>query len=113
MPGVGTVVAEQKEERVFEGKRAILERALTADWAFIRARRGDSYGNLQFHGTTHNFQVGMAMAGQITVAEVDELVPVGTLCPSEIHLPGIFVQRIFHAESHRDPFEYRLTRPRP
>jgi 3-oxoacid CoA-transferase subunit A len=111
--GVGTVVADSKEERAFDGKRAILERALTAEWAFVRARRGDSYGNLQFHGTTQNFQVAMAMAGHCTVAEVDELVPMGALSPAEIHLPGIFVQRIFQAETHRDPFEYRMTRPRP
>ncbi len=115
--GVGTVVAEGKEERVFqtaEGpKRAILETALTADFAFIRARRADPYGNLQFYGTSKNFQLAMAMAARVTIAEVDELVPLGALAPADVHLPGIFVQRLFHAPTHRDPFEYRTTRPRP
>ena len=111
--GAGTLVAEGKEERVFEGRRAILETALTADWALIRARRGDPYGNLQFHGTTKNFQLAMAMAGRCTVAEVDELVPLGAIAPEDVHLPGVFVQRIFEARVHRDPIEYRTTRPRP
>jgi len=111
--GAGTVVAEGKEERTFGGKRAVLEQAITADWAFIRARRGDAYGNLQFHGTTRNFQLAMAMAGRVTVAEVDELVPVGAIAPDDVHLPGIFVQRIFEARVHEDPIEYRTTRPRP
>ncbi|TNF29779.1 MAG: CoA transferase subunit A [Deltaproteobacteria bacterium] len=111
--GVGTVVAEGKEERVIGGRRAILEEAITADWAFIRARRGDAYGNLQFRGTTRNFQLAMAMAGRVTIAEVDELVPVGAIDPDDVHLPGIFVQRVFEAPTHEDPIEYRTTRPRP
>ena len=111
--GVGTVIAEGKEEREFGGRRAILETALTADYAFIRARRGDAYGNLQFYGTTRNFQLAMAMAGKVTIAEVDELVPAGEIAPDEVHLPGVFVQRIFEATTHRDPIEYRTTRPRP
>ncbi len=111
--GVGTVVADGKEERVFDGRRAIMETALTADYAFIRARRGDAYGNLQFYGTTRNFQLAMAMAGHTTIAEVDELVEVGQIEPDDIHLPGIFVQRIFEAKTHRDPIEHRTTRPRP
>ncbi len=111
--GAGTLVAEGKEERTFDGRRAILETALTADWAFVRARRGDPLGNLQFHGTTRNFQLAMAMAGRCTVAEVDELVPLGALAPDDVHLPGIFVQRVFEARDHRDPIEHRTTRPRP
>jgi len=111
--GVGTVVAEGKEERVIGGRRVILEEAITADWAFIRAHRGDAYGNLQFRGTTRNFQLAMAMAGRITVAEVDELVPIGAIAPDDVHLPGIFVQRVFEASAHRDPIEYRTTRSRP
>ena len=111
--GVGTQVAEGKEERVFDGRRAILETALSADYAFIRARRGDTYGNLQFYGTTRNFQLAMAMAGKVTIAEVDELVPAGEIPHDNIHLPGVFVQRIFEAKTHRDVIEYRTTRPRP
>ncbi|MCA9513902.1 MAG: CoA transferase subunit A [Myxococcales bacterium] len=111
--GVGTVVAEGKEERVYDGRRVILERAITADWAFIRARRGDAYGNVQFYGTTKNFQLAMAMAARVTVAEVDELVPVGAIPPDDVHLPGVFVQRVFEAREHVDPIEYKTTRPRP
>ncbi len=115
--GAGTVVAEGKEERVFDTsrgpRRCVLETALTADFAFVRARRGDAYGNLQFYGTTKNFQIAMAMAARVTIAEVDELVPLGALAPADIHLPGVFVQRIFEARDHKDPIEFRTTRPRP
>ncbi len=111
--GVGTLVAEGKDERTFNGRRAILETALTADYALIRARRADPYGNLQFYGTTRNFQLAMAMAGRITIAEVDELVGVGDIAPDDVHLPGIFVQRIVVMPEHRDPIEHRTTRPRP
>jgi 3-oxoacid CoA-transferase subunit A len=111
--GAGTVVAEGKEERTLAGRRCVLEEALGADWAFVRARRGDPFGNLQFHGTTKNFQLAMAMAGRITVAEVDELVPLGALAPDDVHLPGIFVQRVIEVRDHRDPIEFITTRPRP
>ncbi len=111
--GVGTQVAEGKEERTFDGKRAILERAITADYAFIRARRGDAYGNLSFYGTTKNFQIAMAMAARTTIAEVDELVPLGAINPDDVHVPGVFVGRIFEAREHVDPIEYRTVRPRP
>ena len=111
--GVGTLAAEGKEERTLDGQRVLLERPLSADWAFIRARRGDPYGNLQFHGTTKNFQLAMATAAKITVAEVDELVPLGSIEPTDVHLPGIFVQRIFEAPDHRDPVEFVTTRPLP
>lgn len=114
--GAGTVVAEGKEQRTYHvagrDRLCVLETALTADFAFVRARRGDPYGNLQFKGTTKNFQVAMAMAGRVTIAEVDELVPLGAIAPEDVHLPGIFVQRLFVAPQHRDPIEYRTTRPR-
>lgn len=115
--GAGTVVAEGKEQRTLEtpqGPRlCVLEQAITADFAFVRATQGDAYGNLRFAGTTQNFQLAMAMAGRITIAEVDELVPVGALAPEDIHLPGVFVQRVFEQRSHKDPIEHRTTRPRP
>jgi len=111
--GVGTIIAEGKDERTFNGRRAILEEALPARWAFVRAHRGDVYGNLQFYGTTRNFQIAMAMAAEITVAEIDELVPLGAIAPDDVHLPGIFVQRIFEAREHEDPVEHITTRPRP
>ena len=115
--GAGTVVANGKEERAFEVagrvRRCILEAALTADFALVRARRADPYGNLQFKGTTKNFQLAMAMAARVTIAEVDELVPLGAIAPEDVHLPGVFVQRLFVAADHRDPIEYRTTRARP
>ena len=116
--GAGTVVAEGKEERTFTGpdgraRKCVLEAALTADYAFVRAARGDAYGNLQFHGATQNFQIAMAMAGRITIAEVDELVPVGAIPADAVHLPGIFVKRVFEAREHRDLIEHRTTLPRP
>jgi len=110
--GVGTVVAEGKEERTFDGKRAILETGLRADYALIRAHRVDPYGNVQFYGTTQNFQVAMAMAGKTTIVEADELVELGEISPDDIHLPGVFVQRIVEVTDHRNPIEYRTTRPR-
>ena len=110
--GVGTVVAEGKEERSFEGRRAILEHGLRADYALVRAHRADSYGNVRFYGTTQNFQVAMAMAGRTTIVEADELVPIGAISPDDVHLPGVFVQRIVEVTTHQDPIEYRTTRPR-
>ena len=93
--GYGTEVAEGKEVRVFNGKPHILENALTADFAIVKAWKGDAAGNLIFKATARNFNPMMAMAGKITIAEVEELVPIGKLDPNEIHTPGIFVQRIF------------------
>lgn len=110
--GVGTVVAEGKEERVIDGKRYIFEKPLTADFAIIRARYGDAYGNLRFYRTARNFSPLMAMAARVTVAEVDELVPVGALDPDDIHLPGIFVQRIYRGTDYENPIENRTVRPR-
>ena len=102
--GYGTEVAEGKEIREFNGKLHILESALTADFAIIKAWKGDTAGNLIFKATAKNFNPLMAMAGTITVAEVEELVPAGELNPNEIHTPGIFVQRIFQGKS----FEKRI-----
>ena len=103
----------QKETRHFNGRPAILEQAIPADFAFIRARAADPYGNVRFYGTTRNFQIAMAMAAQTTIVEADELVPLGQIRPDDIHLPGIFVQRIITVKDHMDPIEYRTTQPRP
>lgn len=111
--GVGTVVAQGKEERVIDGKRYLFETPLRADFAIIRAEWGDPYGNLRFKGTARNFSPHMAMAARVAVVEVDELVPLGALRGEDIHLPGVFVQRIFQGQAYQDPIEYRTTRPRP
>lgn len=111
--GVGTVVAEGKEERTMDGRRYILETALRADFAIIRAEYGDAFGNLRFYGTARNFSPHMAMAARVAVVEVDHLVPIGELGPDDIHLPGVFVQRIFQGCDYVDPIEYRTTQPRP
>jgi 3-oxoacid CoA-transferase subunit A len=108
--GFGTEVAEGKEMRVFNGKPHILETALTADFALVKAWKGDTEGNLIFKATARNFNPMMAMAGSITVAEVEELVPAGELDPNEIHTPGIFVQRIFKGERFEKRIEQRTTR---
>jgi 3-oxoacid CoA-transferase subunit A len=98
---------------VFDGRDYLLERALHADFALIRARTGDRFGNLRFWRTTRNFQPAMASAARTTVAEVDRLVDVGGLDPDDVHLPGIFVHRLVEVATHEDPFEYKTTRPRP
>tara|TARA_B100000900_G_scaffold414783_1_gene442500 strand:- start:5466 stop:6167 length:702 start_codon:yes stop_codon:yes gene_type:complete len=108
--GYGTEVAEGKEVREFNGKPHILELALTADFAFVKAWKGDAAGNLIFKGTARNFNPMMAMAGKITVAEVEELVPAGTLDPAQIHTPGIFVQRIFQGKYYEKRIEQRTVR---
>ena len=108
--GYGTEVAEGKEVREFNGKPHILELALTADFAFVKAWKGDAAGNLIFKGTARNFNPMMAMAGKITVAEVEELVPAGTLDPAQIHTPGIFVQRIFEGKYYEKRIEQRTVR---
>ena len=108
--GYGTEVAEGKEVREYNGKSHILESALTADFAFVKAWRGDAAGNLIFKGTARNFNPLMAMAGTITVAEVEELVPVGELDPNQIHTPGIFVQRIFQGDKYEKRIEQRTVR---
>lgn len=110
--GYGTEVAEGKEVREFNGKPHILESALTADFAFVKAWKGDTAGNLIFKGTARNFNPMMAMAGKITVAEVEELVPAGELDPAQIHTPGIFVQRIFQGKDYEKRIEQRTVRTR-
>ena len=106
--GAGTEVAEGKEIRVFNGKPHLLESALQADFAFVKAWKGDTMGNLIYRQTANNFNQPMAMAGKITVAEVEELVPAGTLDPNFIHTPGIFVQRIFQGSNYEKRIE-RVT----
>lgn len=110
--GYGTEVAEGKEIRVFNGKPHILEHAFDADFAFVKAWKGDEAGNLIFKGTARNFNPMMAMAGKITVAEVEELVPAGELDPNTIHTPGIFVQRIYQGSSYEKRIEQRTVRPK-
>ena len=110
--GYGTEVAEGKEVRVFKGKPHILEHAFEADFAFVKAWKGDETGNLIFKGTSRNFNPLMAMAGKITVAEVEELVPNGELDPNFIHTPGIFIQRIFQGQTYEKRIEQRTVRKR-
>jgi 3-oxoacid CoA-transferase subunit A len=109
--GVGTIVAEGKEHREFDGETYILETALRADLSIVKAWRGDAQGNLVFRRTSRNFNPDMATAGRICVAEVEELVPVGALDPDHIHLPGIFVNRIFEGRFEKR-IEQRTVRPR-
>jgi 3-oxoacid CoA-transferase subunit A len=108
--GYGTEVAQGKEVRVFDGVPHILETALKADFAFVKAWKGDETGNLVYKATARNFNPMMAMAGKITIAEVEELVPVGSLDPNEIHTPGIFVQRIFQGNAYEKRIEQRTVR---
>ncbi len=110
--GYGTEVAEGKEVRNFNGKPHILEMAFHADFAFVKAWKGDTAGNLIFKATAKNFNPVMAMAGKITVAEVEELVPVGALDPNQIHTPGVFVQRIFQGVDYEKRIERVTTRPK-
>lgn len=110
--GYGTEVAEGKETREFDGKMHVLEPAFKADFAFVKAWKGDAAGNLVFKGTARNFNPCMCGAATITVAEVEELVPVGELDPNHIHTPGIFVQRIFQGEKYEKRIEQRTTRKR-
>lgn len=110
--GYGTEVAEGKEAREFNGKMHIMEEAFKADFSIVKAWKGDEAGNLIFKGTARNFNSCMAGAAKITIAEVEELVPVGTLDPNFIHIPGIFVQRIFQGEKYEKRIEQRTTRKR-
>jgi 3-oxoacid CoA-transferase subunit A len=108
--GYGTEVAEGKEVRDYNGKPHVLEQALTADFAIVKAWKGDTMGNLIYKATANNFNQPMAMAGKITIAEVEELVPAGTLDPNFIHTPGIFVQRIFQGVNYEKRIERRTVR---
>ncbi|RKE98895.1 CoA transferase subunit A [Ichthyenterobacterium magnum] len=110
--GFGTEVAEGKETREFNGKMYVLEHAFKADFAFIKAWKGDEAGNLIFKGTARNFNPNMCGAAKTTVVEVEELVPVGTLDPNQVHIPGIFVQRIFQGKAYEKRIEQRTVRQR-
>lgn len=108
--GYGTEVAQGKETREFNGKMYVLEPAFKADFSFVKAWKGDEAGNLIFKGTARNFNPSMCGAAKITVAEVEELVSAGSLDPNEIHVPGIFVQRIFQGEHYEKRIEQRTVR---
>ena len=108
--GYGTEVAEGKETREFDNKQFILEKCLTADFAFVKAWKGDEAGNLIYKGTARNFNPIMAMAGKITVAEVEELLPAGELDPNQIHTPGIYVQKIFKGRKYEKRIEQLTVR---
>ncbi len=108
--GYGTEVADRKEVREFGGKMYLLEHALTADFALVKAWKGDTHGNLIYRHTANNFNHAMAMAGKVTIAEVEHLVPAGELDPNQIHTPGIFVQRIFQSVNLEKRIEFVTTR---
>ncbi|MDC1533989.1 CoA transferase subunit A [Polaribacter sp.] len=108
--GYGTEVADGKETRDFDGKMHVLEAAFKADFAFVKAWKGDAAGNIVFKGTARNFNQNMCGAATITVAEVEELVEIGTLDPNNIHIPGIFVQRIFQGKDYEKRIEQRTVR---
>ena len=110
--GYGTEVAQDKESRVFKGKMHLLEYAFNADFAFVKAWKGDAAGNLIFKGSARNFNPNMCGAAKITVAEVEELVSVGSLDPNQIHIPGIFVQRIFKGNKYEKRIEQLTVRKR-
>jgi 3-oxoacid CoA-transferase subunit A len=110
--GVGTVVAEGKEVRDFDGRPYLLERALHADFALIRARSADPFGNVRFWRTSRNFSDAMAMAARTTIVEAEQVVPLGAFDPDDVHLPGAFVQRVVHVAEHSDVIEKRTVRPR-
>lgn len=107
--GYGTEVAEGKEIRLFDGKPHLMEHWLRADFSIVKAWKGDTAGNLIFKGTARNFNPMMATAGNITIAEVEELVPAGTLDPNQIHTPGIFVHRIFQGKAYEKRIENLTT----
>jgi 3-oxoacid CoA-transferase subunit A len=108
--GFGTEIAEGKESREFEGKQFIMEKAFDSDFAIVKAWKGDTDGNLIYKATARNFNPMMAMAGKITIAEVEELVEPGVLDPNQIHTPGIFIQRIFQGEKYEKRIEQRTFR---
>jgi 3-oxoacid CoA-transferase subunit A len=110
--GYGTVVAEGKETREFDGRMYVLERALKADFAFVKAWKGDKWGNLVYRKTARNFNPVMATAGRITIAEVEHLVEVGSIEPDNVHTPAIYVQRIFQASNYPKRIEKRTVRKR-
>ena len=108
--GYGTLIAEGKETREFDGRMYVLERGLTADFAFVKAWKGDRWGNLVYRKTARNFNPVMATAGRVTIAEVEHLVDVGALEPDSIHTPAIYVQRIFQGKDYSKRIEKRTVR---
>ncbi|MGE5381859.1 MAG: CoA transferase subunit A [Omnitrophica WOR_2 bacterium] len=108
--GYGTEVAEGKEVRIFNGKPHLLEMGLVADFAIVKAWKGDAHGNLIYRNTANNFNQAMATAGKITIAEVEELVPVGELDPNQIHTPGIYIKRIFQGKNYEKRIERKTER---
>ena len=108
--GVGTLVAEGKEVRSFEGREFVLEQALKPDFAIVKAWRGDALGNLVYRKTARNFNPVVATAGKITIAEVEELVPVGSIDPDQVHTPGIYIHRIFEGKNYQKRIEKRTLR---
>jgi len=111
--GYGTQVAEGKETREINGRRCVLEHAIRGDFAIVKAWRGDRWGNLVFRKTSRNFNPLCAQAGKVTIVEVEQLVEVGELDPDHVHLPSIYVQRIFQGTDYAKPIEQRTVRPRP
>ena len=111
--GVGTVVAEGKETRVFDGREYVLERPLAADFSLIHAWKADKWGNLAFRKTARNFNPMMCAAGRVCIVEVEHLVEVGELDPDQVHVPSIYVKRIVVAKDLKKPIERRTVRPRP
>jgi 3-oxoacid CoA-transferase subunit A len=109
--GVGTLRAKGRETREFDGREYLLEHALSGDFAFVKAWKGDTHGNLVFRKTARNFNPLVAKAARITIAEVEELVPAGQLDPDSIHLPGIYVQRVIEGQDYEKWIEQRTTRP--
>ncbi|MEM7152853.1 MAG: CoA transferase subunit A [Myxococcota bacterium] len=107
--GYGTPVAEGKEVRELGGRMVVLEHAIKADFAIVKAWRGDTHGNLVFRYTANNFNQAMATAAKVTIAEVEELVPAGELDPNFIHTPGVFVDRIIQGSDYEKPIEFRTT----
>lgn len=108
--GVGTQVAEGKEIRNFDGRDYVMEKGIVGDFAFVKAWKGDHFGNLIYRKTSRNFNPPAATAGKITVAEVEELVPTGSLDPDQIHTPGVYVQRIFQGQNYQKRIEQRTVR---
>ncbi|GAB4323360.1 MAG: CoA transferase subunit A [Candidatus Zixiibacteriota bacterium] len=111
--GYGTIIAEGKETREFDGKHYVMERGLTADLALIKAHTGDPMGNLVYRKTARNFNPLMATAGGIVIAEVENLVKTGDIDPDHVHTPGIFIDYIFQGTNYEKRIEQRTTRPRP
>jgi 3-oxoacid CoA-transferase A subunit len=108
--GVGTLVAEGKEVREFDGRKYVMEKAIIGDFGIVKAWKGDAMGNLVFRKTSRNFNPLCAMAGKITIAEVEELVPVGSLDPDQIHLPGVYVHRIYQGKNYEKRIERKVLK---